>query len=81
MDQKQPTALTLPSYVYETLREYDKGDAPALLFALLAYWYEGIKPNLAGWDACLFDLMVDDLQARHQLAVQGGAEMAKLMFS
>ena len=71
--------VTLPHYTFEAIKNYDQGNKEQLLFAVLGYLFEGTEPNLQGWDACMFAMMVDDLQTRQELIARGGQSVARLL--
>ncbi len=72
-------SVTLPRYTFEAIKNYDQGNKEQLLFAVLGYLFEGTQPQLQGWDACMFALMVDDLQTRQELIAHGGQAVASLL--
>ena len=71
--------IHFPRYAYEALKHYDQGDKEHLLFQLMAYLFEGTKPDLQGWDASLFALMADDIKTREELIARGGEQAARLL--
>ncbi len=71
--------IHLPRYAYETLKNYDGENKAQLLFQVVAYLFEGVTPDLKGWDASLFHLMVEDLQTRENLIAHGGKAVERVL--
>lgn len=70
-----PNSIHFPKYAFETVKGYDSDKKEQLLYQIFAYWFDGVEPDLAGWDQSVFALIVADLQERAQLIQKGGAEM------